>query len=331
MIEFAEKMLRPGVMTEWASNVVHKNPLTDDEKEISEVVDGIFRKIGETGKDPNGEIASLVKKSFTPDAVSAPSELISRMFDEGNIGEFDDFYMEREPENTMKAYEATTGGNVDASYIEHAVIKPTWKSLQAETYIPHIELRKGGYHTVAKYVDFINETFENTRVAMIMKAVDDLILSGSANYIAESTAKPTAASADELVLYLHDRVEQGEVFMFMLNKYRQAMSKLTQAERWPTEGVKNQYNTTGFVEAYAGVNMLGFSGQRKLAGGGLVVPDKRIFGVAGKVGQVQTRGSVRVLETEDNNAERIHLKVTGYTFGYCVSDMDKIAKIVMAA
>ena len=35
-MEIAEKMVQPCVMTEWASNVVYGNPLTDDEKEIRE-------------------------------------------------------------------------------------------------------------------------------------------------------------------------------------------------------------------------------------------------------------------------------------------------------
>ena len=330
MIEISEKMVQPGVLIEWASAVTYKNTLTDEQKEISEVIDEGVRKIGETGHDPNHEIASLIKKAFSPEAVSAPSELLSRMFDEGSIGEFDDYYLEVEPENTIQVHEAVTGGNVPASYIEHKFIEPTWTSLQAETYINLSDMRRGGYHTVAKHIEFINEAFENYRVALMINKIDEMITSGMAGYIAEAGAMPTEASADELALYLHDQLGEGEPFMFMLNRYRQGMSKLAQTQRWPTEADKTMYNRDGFLHAYAGVPMIGFSGQKNLPNGSLIVPDKRVFGVAGKIGQIQTRGNVRVFEEEDMNSEKIHLKVGGYAFGYCVTDLKKIGKIVMA-
>lgn len=330
MIEISEKMLQPNVLTEWASKVVYKEALNDDEKEISEVIDEGVRKIGETGKDPNGEIAALVKKAFTEETVSAPSELISRMFDEGSIGEFDDFYVEVDPENTIQVYNAITGGNVPASYIEHNKVSPTWVNLQAETYINMSDLRRGGYHTVAKHIEMINEAMENKRVASLLTYIDSLITSGNDNYISEATAAPTAASADALALYLQDMTENGDPFMFMLNKYRQSMSKLAQSSRWPTEMAKGIYNRDGFLQEYAGSTMIGFSGQKRLPDGTLIVPDQRVFGVAGKIGQAITRGSVRVMESEDINSEKIHLKVGGYTFGYAVTSPKKIAKIVMA-
>lgn len=34
-------------------------------------------------------------------------------------------------------------------------------------------------------------------------------------------------------------------------------------------------------------------------------------------------------EHEDINSEKIHLKVSGYTFGYTITDLSKIAKIVI--
>lgn len=329
-IEISEKMLQPGVLTDWASAVVYKNNLSDEQKEISEVIDEGVRKIGEAGHDPNHEIASLIKKAFTPETVSAPSELIGRMFDESSIGEFDDMYVETEPENTMQVYEATTGGNVPASYIEHDIMKPTWCTLQAETYINMSDMRRGGYHTVAKHIEMINEAFENKRVAMFINKINDLITSDMAGYISEASTLPTEASADELALYLHDKVADGEVFMFMLNRYRQAMSKLAQSQRWPTESDKNMYNRDGFLNAYAGVPMIGFSGQKRLPDGSLIVPDKTIFGIAGKIGQAITRGDARVLEQEDINSEKIHVKVAGYTFGYAITDLSKVGKIVLA-
>lgn len=167
---------------------------------------------------------------------------------------------------------------------------------------------------------------------MTMDYLDSLIVDGNPNYIVESNALPTAAVMDELALYLHDVGEGDAPVAFMLNKYRRAIAKLSQAERWPTDAVKTLYNNTGFIDQYAGIDLLSYSGQKKLADGSLILPDKTIYGVAGKIGSAITRGDARVLQEENINTERIHIKVTGFTFGWCVNKnhLDKIAKVVLA-
>lgn len=44
-----------------------------------------------------------------------------------------------------------------------------------------------------------------------------------------------------------------------------------------------------------------------------------------------TRGETRILQSEDINQERIHIKVTGYTFGWAITRPENVAKIVMGA
>lgn len=331
MAEIMKEILEnPLAMTEWASTVVYNvNGMSDDQKEFAAGVDEVARRVGETGKDANGEIASLIKKSFTNESISAPDELLGRMFDEGTIGEFDDFYVEKEPENTMRVYEATEGGNVDRAFLDHEIYKPKWKMLQAETSFTMKELRFGGYKTVANAVEKINEQMALKKFSMIFNAANAAITSGSANYITAAGASPTAAEMDQLVLYLHDMLGEGDPLMVMLNKYRQAVSKLAQTDRWPTDAVKTRYNSTGFIDTYAGVEMAGFSGQRKMADGNLVLPNKVIFGIAGKIGNLMTRGDVRVLQEENINTEVVHVKVTGFTFGYVILEPENIAKIVL--
>lgn len=330
MMELAERMAQPCVLADLAAKVTYNDRLTDEEQEMSAVLDESIRKIGETGHDPNHELAALVKKTFTPETVSAPSAFMEEAFDEGTIGEFDDYFTEVEPKNTIQVHEATIGGNVDASYIEHKIMKPTWKSLQAEVYIPMRDIRRGGYKTVANYTERINQALEDQKICDIIKVLDAAITSTHPGYIAEATGAPTVTSADQLALYLQDMVDNGNPVMFALNKYIQAMSKLAQGERWPIDTQRNMYTTNGFLEAYAGARMFGYTGQRKMANGELIVPDKRVFGVAGKIGNIQTRGEARVLEDEDINRELVHLKVTGYTFGWTITDIAKAAKIVMA-
>ena len=87
----------------------------------------------------------------------------------------------------------------------------------------------------------------------------------------------------------------------------------------------------GFLRDYAGVELLGFSGQKKTSDNALLVPDKRVFGIAAKIGSAITRGEARTMQQEDINQERIHVKVAGFTFGYVITNIENVAKIVMAS
>lgn len=331
MFEIAEAMNKEGALCEWASKVNYGIELNPEEREFSEAADQWARELGKTGKDSNGELSALFTKALTVDEVTAPSELISRMFDESNIDEFDDTHVVQDPKNTIQVHETIDGGNVDRSFVEHKIFRPTWKTLAAETDISMQELRRGGYHTVANYVNYMKEAFEAKRVGVIMNAIDAAIVSGAANYIAESTAMPTATSMDALALYLMDMSDGSRPLAFSLNKYRQAISKLAQANRWPTEADKGIYNMDGFLRDYAGVELLGFSGQKKTSDNALLVPDKRVFGIAAKIGSAITRGEARTMQQEDINQERIHVKVAGFTFGYVITNIENVAKIVMAS
>ena len=329
--EISENMSKQGALSAWGDKVIYNMELSQEEKEFSECVDAWARELGRTGHDANHELSALIEKAFAVDDIAAPSELISRMFDESTIGEFDDALITEDPRNTIHVHEAIPGGNVDRSFIEHKTFTPTWKSLAAETDITLQDLRRGGYRTVANLTTFIKEAFEYKRVAMVMNEIDKMITSGNPNYITESTALPTATSADALALYLQDMSTGGRPLAFTLNKYRQAMAKLAQGERWPTEADRNMYNTDGFLTSYAGMEILGYSGQRKTPDGSLVIPDKRVFGIADKIGYAMTRGETRILQSEDINQERIHIKVTGYTFGWAITRPENVAKIVMGA
>lgn len=329
--EFSEILKRPEALTEWASVVVYKGQMTDEQKDITDGVDEVVRKIGETGYDRDHDLSAMIKRAFTPDVVTGASDLLDRMFDQTSIGEFDDIRVEVDPKNTFKVHEAIPGGNVERSFIDHTVLTPTYKELQAETHFTNRELRYGGYRTVANAIQLMNEQFELQKVASVMSAIQTAIPSTATTQYFDGTAAtmPTETLADNLVLYLHDVSEGDTPFMFMLNKYLQKISKLAQAERWPTEMVRNMYNTTGFISQYAGCDLLGFSGQRKTAAQTLAIPDKNIFGVAGKIGTMITRGETRVLQEEEINRELTHIKVGGYSFGWVITDISKAARIVL--
>lgn len=328
--EIAEVMSGNGRVVEWASTIKYDNAnLSGEDKEISEVVDAWARDLGKTGHDAEHELAAMITKAIDTETVTTPSILMDRMFDEGSIGEFDDMRGEKEPKNTIKVYESVNGGNVDRSFVDFTVLAPTWTALQAETDIKLEDLRRGGYKTVATMVNYIMEALEQKKVATVFNQIDAAITSGAANYISEATAAPTEASMKALALYMMDVNDDGMPLAFGLNKYIQAIAALDGTTTYLTDAVKNQYNTTGLVRQYAGLELMGLSGQKKLATGEFIVPDKRVFGVAGKVGTMITRGETRVFEHTDIDSEKIHIKVNGYQFGTMITDLSKVAKVVM--
>ena len=80
---------------------------------------------------------------------------------------------------------------------------------------------------------------------------------------------------------------------------------------------------------YGGVDIRTISGAQQTGDGKLLIPDLRIFGFAGQIGNLDMRGALRVYETFDNNKEVIELKITGFSYGYSIHQLDKICKILM--
>ena len=142
---------------------------------------------------------------------------------------------------------------------------------------------------------------------------------------------PTATSADALAVYMMDIAEPGELPMMLAqNKYILAMSKLPAASHIASNEARELWRRYGSIGMYAGTEMRGFSGVRKMADGNLVIPDRVVLGVAGKIGAAITRGETHVYESMDNNAEHVHIKANGFSFGVKITKPKKIAKIVMA-
>lgn len=328
--ELSAIMSTEGRLVEWANKITYKNTLDAEDKEISSVLDNWAREIGKTGFDANHEISQMVMRAITPDTVEAPSELLDAMFDQDSIGEFDDTYSQVAPKNTIAVYDAVTGGNVYRSFVDFTNVKPTWYNLQAETDISLQDMRRGGYKTVANMVTYINDALEMNKIVRVINLIDNTIVSGNPGYITESGTNVTETSADALALYLADMSLGDTPRIFALNKYIQTIASFDKAQAYATDAVKNQFNNDGFLRQYAGCILTGFSGQRKLANGELVLPDKKVFGVAGKVGRLTTRGETQVYQETDINSEKIHIKVGGYAFGVMLTAPEMVGKIVIS-
>lgn len=328
-LDFASILERPGFINDWARKVQYNIELSADEKEMNAAADAFWKEVAATG-DQNKELAALLRRSITLDTVEPAGELLSRLFNEGSVGEFDDVSYEVQPKNTLQAHDAVIGGNVDASYIDHKLLSPTWKPLQIETYISLQDLRKGGYRNVANLVNFAREAFELKRVSYVLSALSAAITNGSANYIAESGANPTDTSMGSLSLYLNDVSDGSAPVAFALSKYIQAIGNLTNTNTNKTDVEKGLWNSTGFVKEYAGVELMPYSGQKKLADGTTIIPDKTVFGAAGKVGNIDMRGELVVLQDTDINKQKLHLILSNFVFGWAFTDLSKAAKIVIA-
>ena len=331
MIEIAEIVKEnPARIVEWANAITYNDNISSEDREISAEMDAWAKNLGRTGHDRDHEISQMITNTFTPDAVELPSELLDRMFDFGSIGEFDDEVIEVAPKNTLRAYDAAYGGNVDRSFIDTTLLKPTWKHLQIETDISLRDVRRGGFKTVANLLTFIDEAFEMKRLATVIEIIDSAITSGAAGYVSEAGSAPTETSASALATYMTDVADGAYPLMFGMNKYINAISKLSGSTTYLTDAAKDMYRKTGRIDDYAGCELFGVSGTRKLGDGTLLIPDKRVFGAAGKIGKITMRGDINALQETDINSEKIHIKVNGYHFGVAITDPEKVGKIVMA-
>lgn len=325
--EIAELMNKEGQVFDIAQKITYNRNLNTEEKEISEVCDAWVREIAQNGVDRDCEIAAFIRRTVTDEVYNAPDELLDSIFDRGTVGEFDDYMVDKTPKNTLQAYDAAIGGNVDKSYIDFESLIPTWKHAQVEFELPYVEMRRNGFKSVALLTNYAVEALRNKQFYDIFTAVDNAITGGEQS-IVEGGIAPTQASMDALSLYLLDRSNAPVVVC--LSKYAQAIGRMNGYAQYMSEEMKNNFNRYGLVNFFDGVSIASISGAKKLASGEKLIPDKKIFGVAGKIGTLDQKGSLRVYETMDNNAEKLNVKVTGFQYGYAITDIEKVAKITLA-
>lgn len=322
--EIASLMNEKRRMFEWATKVDKNLSLTAEDREISQVVDAWAKKIGTNGADPNNEISEYIVRTLTPEIYDTPDELLDMLFNRGSIGEFDEYQINEVTRNTLVAHDAGFGGTVDKSYIDVTASKPTWRHKQVETEVRYSDLRNNGYKTIATLTAYAEEALKNKMFFDIFNTVD-LAITGGDQLISVAGSKPTEAAMDALALYLIDR--GANPLTVSLSKYAQDIGKMAGYTSYMSDNMKDNFNKYGLVKFYNGVSIGAISGAHKTGDGQGLLPDKRIFGIAGKIGNLDMRGDIRVLETMDNKKEVIELKITGFQFGMALTNLDKIAKI----
>lgn len=324
--EIKELMTDDSVIFDVAEKVEYKLELSAEEKEIAQISDEWAKEIGRTGKDPECSIAEFVNRTVNEEIYSAPDALLDQIFERGSIGEFDDYEGHKDPRNTLIAHEAAKGGTVDRSYIDISVLKPTWKNRQVETDISYVDLRKNGFKAVATLTTFMKEACQNALFydALLMA---DTAVTGGDQLIPVSGAMPTLEAMDALSLYLNDRGSDNVIVT--LNKYAQAIRRMEGFAQYMSGNMKDEFNRYGLVKTYDGIGVAGISGAKKTGTGNLLLPDKRIYGIADKIGNLDMKGEIHTYQDMNNQNEKVHIMLKDFTYGIMLTNIENFAKVTL--
>lgn len=324
--EIAEIMNTDGSVFEIASNTKYGISLNSEQKDIAEVIDAWAKSIGEKGADPECELSAFITKTLEPVIYDLPDALIDELFERGSIDEFDDVHGLINPKNTLKAYDATKGGSVPKSYIDYTEIAPVWKSKQVETEIGYTQLRKNGFKTVANLATFAEETLKNNLYHDAMAYLDTLITSTLTEQYFTTTGSLTQASIDQMTLYL---LEHGvNPFILGRTKYAQQIARMTGQATFMSDEMKNNFNRYGLVNFIDGVRVAHIASTVE-ANGQPALPDGKLFGIAGKIGELDMKGTLRMYETFDNTAEKVDIKLTGFEYGFLITKPENVCKLTI--
>ncbi len=325
-IEVAELMEKPGVMYDVAEKVEYKRNLSTEEKEIYEISDAWCKEIGKTGCDEKKEIAAFVNKVVNEEIYNAPDELLDSMFDRGSIGEFDDEEFTKTPKNTLEAHEAAKGGTVDRSYIDFTAVKPIVRNRQIETDLSYVDLRKNGFKSVATLTTYAKEALQNALFYDVFSMIDNAIVGGD-QLVTAGGKVPTQTAVDAFNLYLLDR--DPSAVAVCLTKYAQALGRMSGRAQYMSNDMKDEFNRYGLVNFIDGIRIASISSAKKTGKGQLMLPDLRIFGVAGKIGGLDMKGEIHTYERFDDSNEKVILKVADFTYSVGITNIENCNKMVL--
>ena len=234
----------------------------------------------------------------------------------------------KKQKNTLVAHEAAKGGVVDRSWIDLSAVYPTWKNRQVETDLSYVDLRKNGFKSIANLTVFMKEACQNALFYDVLSQVDAAIVGGEAKIDVTGSA-PTLADMDNISLYLNDRSDDSVIVT--LTKYAQAIRRMNGFAQYMSNDMKNDFNRYGLVKTYDGIGIAGISSAKRQGNGNLLIPDKRIFGIAGKVGNLDMKGDIHVYQTMNPQKEQVHLMLKDFTYGFAITKIENCAKIVLSA
>lgn len=325
--EIKDIMSKEGVLFDVAEKVEYKRQLNAEEKEIAEISDQWAKEIGKTAKDPECTIAEFINRTVNEEVYNAPDELLDQIFDRGSIGEFDDVEGHKDPKNTLVAHEAAKGGTVDRSYIDISVLKPTWKNRQVETDLSYVDLRRNGFKSIATLATFMKEACQNALFFDALSMADNAVTGGEQVFTV-SGATPTLEAMDKMSLYLNDRGSDNVIIT--LNKYAQAIRRMSNFSQYMSDAMKDDFNRYGLVKTYDGIAIAGISGAKKTGTGSLLLPEKRIYGISNKIGNLDMKGEIHTYQDMNNQSEKVHIMLKDFTYGFMLTNIENFAKITLS-
>jgi hypothetical protein len=317
-------------MFELACKTNYNASLTDTEKDVVSKLDAHFREIGKTGHDESHEIAAFITKTINEEINNTPDELLDFLFDRDGIGAYDDYEATiLPPKNTLVAYEAAHGGNVERSFLDINELKPAYLNRQIETDLSFTDLKRNGWKSVALVTEYAMQAFRNAMFKDMFDKIDLAIQPGADNCIVVGTAMPTEAAMQQAALYVQDMADGNDGAFVGRTKYIQAISHFAS---FASQEMLNEVHRTGRLGIYEGISLYPINGAKKLGDGTGLIVDKRIFGIAGKIGTLTMKGDMQTYQIEDPNKEVFHLMFKDFEYGYAFNKntLDKVVKIELA-
>lgn len=332
------KRFKSGEAYQWAKNVYAKNVLrekdivlSEDEEAFSEVVNTMVNDAWKYGKTEAREsIAQIVVDIIEPIIFEVPNEVLTQFLtDKGSYGEFDMVRIRKSPKNTLVARQvANRTGNVDKSYLDISEGNTMETVLQIETEIPMSNLRRDGAVGVATLAMYAIEEFDKQKFKAILSYVDKLITGGT--QVFGVTGTWTAGATQSLTDYTYDNAVTGKepLIVGLSNRIRE-MCRAIGADFY-SETMKGTLNDLSLLQVLNGCKLVPVLKGKKTGDDQTLLPENRVFGFSGTIGEMYTKGQMFTRTTEENNGEKISFKFSGVEFGICVTDPQYISKITIS-
>ena len=317
-IEIAELLKQDGLAYSVAEKLRYDLKLNAEDKDFLSVADQWARHVGNTGADGAHELSQFIQKQLPDELYPTHDELIDLIADRGTVGEFDQVEYSR-MHNGLIAHEAAPGGTVDRSFMDMTFAQPFSRFRQVETDISLTDLRRNGFKTVANHVVAAKEKFHNALFYDFFAQVDGLAIGG-----AQTATGLNPASMKKLSTYLLDR--GGECVAVTQNQHAQDIADMAGHTSFMSDEMKSKFNRTGLVDIYRGVRIGAVAGSTIVPGAPLL-PDNRVYGVAGKVAKLDMRGDIRVLQQTNIQTEQIHIKITGFSYTFAFLKPENLFKL----
>jgi hypothetical protein len=223
---------------------------------------------------------------------------------------------------------ANRTGNVDKSYLDVSEGNTMETVLQIETEIPMSNLRRDGATGVATLAMFAIEEFDRQKFRAILSYVDKLITGGS--QVFNVTGSWTAGAAQSLTDYTYDNAVTGkEPLVVGLSNRLREMCRAVGADFY-SNTMKDSLNNLSLLQVLNGCRLVPVLKGKHDGEGNTLLPEDRVFGFSGTIGEMYTKGQMITRTTEENNGEKISFKFTGVEFGICVTDTQYISKITIS-